>query len=64
MPKTNYDLFIEQLNEHELAWFIMQDSFHNRCNYCAEYSNPDCDECCLEHITEYFMQEVDNEKVS
>lgn len=64
MPKTNYDRFIEQLNEHELAWMITQDSFCNRCNYCTEYLNPDCDNDCLEHITEYLMQEVDSESIS
>ena len=64
MPKTNFDLFIENMSEQDLAMMIIQDSFHNTCNYCTECMNPDCDNWCYEHITEWLMKEVDNEKTS
>ena len=58
LPRTNFDVWIEELTVEKTPGFIR--SFHNGCDYCpaSNYCGEDIDNDCLTCFKLWAEQEV------
>ena len=57
MPKTNYDVIMENMDEDTLAMLISGNSQRNECCYCSKNEEVICDRNCFEGIREWLKSQ-------